>query len=107
MNKHSYVGQWLFHHRTRNGKTKKDIRLALGMEYEGGIENIEAGKRAVSPDRVELLCKVLNAPLDSYIEASLKDHEANLRHDITGTPKKAEEIETTSTAIDDSFGGLL
>lgn len=109
MNKHTYVGQWLYHHRTRNGKTKKDIRIALGMEYEGGVENIESGRRAVSPEKVVLLCRLLNVPVDSYIEASLKDHEANLKHDIFGGPTKIETVKTTAKEIpdEDIFGGLL
>lgn len=109
MNKHTHVGQWLFHHRTRNGLMKKDIKLALGMDYEGGVENIEAGKRAVSPERVMILCKLFKVPVESYIEASLKDHEANLRHDIFGEPSLPKDIETTSNVINDEdiFGGLL
>lgn len=112
MTKFTHIGQWLYHFRSRKGLLKKDIKVALGIEYEGFIENIEAGRRQVPSDKVEVLCRVLNCPVDTYIEASVKDYEANLREEIQGTKGKPLAVEASSNLLDvtisnDPFGGLL
>lgn len=103
--KHKHLAKWFKDNRTRRGLTLRDVRIALGVTYEGYIENIEAGRKKPPMEKVSTLCKFFGVGVETFIAAMVAD----FRDDITSQIKEGKAVNAKATKIetDEGFGGLL
>ena len=100
-----HLANWFKSNRLRKGLSTRDVKLALGVQYEGYIENIEAGRRKPPMEKVSTLCKLFDVRIETFVDAMVADFREEITSKVS-TKKKPIEVEAKPITTDD-FGGLL